>query len=201
MTFLGMVSHKKYREWRNPTQFLPCFHFHEIHESKPINAPAREMIQAVKNFEMSDDLFINTLSRIRNLPVNLLQNISNSNKTQNHNFGLKTFTILDENDHEISMGLTGRFWQADLGIIHQPNFESFIRFNDNKSAKLVLRFWVKENPNGHRSLVTETFTFCPDKKIQKIFTLYWLIIRPASGFIRKRMLSTIINKLKNKALS
>ncbi|MDX8001042.1 hypothetical protein FE394_18060 [Xenorhabdus sp. Reich] len=193
MTFLGLVSHKKYQKWKNPTPFLSCFHFHERHESKSVNAPARSMIQAVKSFDISDDVFIHTLSNIRNLPGYILQKKS---KNSNDRFNLSTFTILKENDHEISFGLTGRFWQADLGIIHQPNLESFIRFDDNTSAKLVLRFLVKEHSNGHRSLITETFAFCPTEQTKKLFTLYWLTIRVASGFIRKRMLSFIIKKFK-----
>ncbi|MDC9612709.1 hypothetical protein PSI19_02190 [Xenorhabdus khoisanae] len=197
MTFLGIVSHKEHKKWQYPTPFLPYFHFYETHESKPINAPAREIIQAVKKFDISDDLFINALINIRSLPIYLLRKLSNSKKFQHHDFGLETFTILNENDHEISMGLTGWFWQANLGIIHQPDRESFMSFNDDTSAKLVLRFLIKEYPHGYRSLVTETFIFCPNKKTQNIFTLYWLAIRPASGFIRKRMLSTIVRKFKN----
>ncbi|WP_323861593.1 hypothetical protein [Xenorhabdus doucetiae] len=194
VTFLGIVSSKEHKTWKHPTPFLPFFHFYEIHESKPINAPASELIQAVKDFETPDDLLIKTLLAIRNTPDYLLNKIKRKNR--NHEFGLKTFTVLNENSHEISMGLTGRFWQMDLGIIDQPNLESFMHFDDNKSAKLVLRFFVKEHLDGYRSLVTETFVFCPTNNIKKIFTLYWLIIRPASGFIRKRMLSAIINKLK-----
>ncbi|MDC9593263.1 hypothetical protein [Xenorhabdus sp. IM139775] len=194
MTFLGIVNSKEYKTWKYPTPFLACFHFYEIHESKPINAPASEIIQAVKNFETPDDLFIKTLLIIRNSPDYLLK--KTKRKDKNHEFGLKTFTVLNENSHEISMGLTGKFWQMDLGIIEQPNLESFIQFDDNKSAKLVLRFFVKEHLDGYRSLVTETFVFCPNNHIKKIFTLYWFIIRPASGFIRKRMLSAMINKLK-----
>ena len=39
--------------------------------------------------------------------------------------------------------------------------------------------------------VVETRVFCPDRTSQLKFTPYWLVIRPASGFIRRRMLSTI----------
>ncbi len=91
-----------------------------------------------------------TLSKIRNVPAYLFN--KSGRKNNNQEFGLKTFTPLNENSHEISMGLTGRFWQADLGIIHQPDLESFINFDDHKSAKLVLRFLVREHLNGYHSL-------------------------------------------------
>ncbi|PHM24734.1 hypothetical protein [Xenorhabdus ehlersii] len=196
MTFLGIVNSKEYKTWKHPTPFLPYFHFHEIHESESIKIPAKEIIQAVKDFEMTDDLFIKTLSKIRNMPTYLINKLGRKNNNQE--FGLKTFTPLNENSHEISMGLTGRFWQMDLGIIHQADLESFINFDDHKSAKLVLRFLVREHLNGYHSLVTETFIFCPNDNVKKKFTFYWFIIRPASGFIRKRALSVIIKKLKNK---
>ncbi|OKO97964.1 hypothetical protein [Xenorhabdus eapokensis] len=59
MTFLGIVNSKEYKIWQHPTPFLPCFHFHESHESESIKIPAKEIIQAVKDFAMTDDLFIN----------------------------------------------------------------------------------------------------------------------------------------------
>ncbi|WP_338802977.1 hypothetical protein WDV76_11065 [Xenorhabdus griffiniae] len=69
MTFLGIVNNKEYKTWKHPTSFLPCFHFHKIHESESIKIPAQEIIQAVKDFEMTDDLFIKTLSKMRNVPT------------------------------------------------------------------------------------------------------------------------------------
>ncbi|MBD2793125.1 hypothetical protein [Xenorhabdus szentirmaii] len=178
MAFCGFVSRQEYQEWKNPTSLLPCFHFYERHESKKINAPAKKIIQEVKNFNFSDDIFINILSGLRNILSYFFKKTPN-NHIQDEPFGLNTFTLLSESDNEISMGSTGRFWRADLGIIPQPDLASFMNFNDDSAAKLVLHFFVKPHPDGYHSLVTETFIFCPNKKVKTQFTPYWLTIGPA----------------------
>jgi hypothetical protein len=50
---------------------------------------------------------------------------------------------------------------------------------------------VQHQPDGLTLLVTETRVFCPDRASLLKFTPYWLLIRPVSGLIRRRILSSI----------
>jgi hypothetical protein len=68
---------------------------------------------------------------------------------------------------------------------------AFMTFNDPRVARLVLRFQVIEQPQGAPALRTETFVFCPNARTRWLFTPYWLAIRLASGWIRRRTLATI----------
>ncbi|MFC0267065.1 hypothetical protein [Kushneria aurantia] len=58
-------------------------------------------------------------------------------------------------------------------------------------ARLVLGFQVAGMENGARRLTTETRVFCPDRASRRQFTPYWWLIRPVSGLLRRRMLSSI----------
>jgi hypothetical protein len=48
-----------------------------------------------------------------------------------------------------------------------------------------------EAPQGGHALQTETFVYCPSRSTMLMFTPYWLAIRLASGWIRRRTLNAI----------
>ena len=57
-------------------------------------------------------------------------------------------------------------------------------------ARLALNFSVAQTDQG-QTLTTQTRVFCPDDESLRRFRPYWLLIRPASGFIRRRLLQRI----------
>jgi len=195
MTILGFVSEEECQGWRGGTPYLPSFSFYEKHESAPFNAPAVDIIRAVKEIDMLEDPVIARLHAIRQFPERLVETLFSQSKPEKESFGFHTFIPLYEDSHEISKGLAGRFWRLDMGIIQGLDDKTFIALNDSQAAKLVLRFLVIEHPNGLRSLRTETFIYCPNSRIKRWFACYWGAIRPASGWIRMRMLDTIRHKL------
>ena len=69
--------------------------------------------------------------------------------------------------------------------------EAFVRHDDPRDAKLVLRFEVVGLSSGTRLLRTETFVHCPSTRTRLLFLPYWLAIRLASGWIRRRTLAAV----------
>ncbi|ROR10105.1 hypothetical protein [Erwinia sp. JUb26] len=61
-------------------------------------------------------------------------------------------------------------------------------------ARLVLHFQLLAEGDAWR-LQTETFINCPDKATRLKLLPYWLLIRTASGIIRRRTLAAIQRQL------
>ncbi|MEK6748146.1 MAG: hypothetical protein AABY83_02915 [Pseudomonadota bacterium] len=193
-----MVRRGDHLEWVASSPFLPAFSFYEIHESGVINAQPEEIIAAVSALNMRDDLVADVLLSIRELPSKLMRKFRTAQQQQQEQmatFGFETFTLLQRTSHELSLGLVGRFWRPDLNISHISNASAFELFDDPRAAKLVLRFLVVEHQPGIRTLRTETFVYCGDTRTRMLFAPYWLAIRCASGWIRRRTLASIQRQL------
>ena len=101
------------------------------------------------------------------------------------------FAVLgDLPQQELVLGLVGRFWTlaGDIQCIDAEHFETF----DRKGyAKAAWNFTLSPQTNGTTRLATETRVYCLDDRSRRRFRLYWLIIGPFSGSIRKEMLRIV----------
>ena len=95
-----------------------------------------------------------------------------------------------DGDREIVAGLIGKFWRPDFGLVVVDGPSEFLACNPPKTAKLTIGF-VAEQLGEVTLLTTETRVYCPDRYSLTMFFPYWLIIRPVSGFLRRRALETI----------
>lgn len=189
MTILGWVSEKDRHQTLCHTPYLPVTHFYEKHQSAPIDASPHAIISAVANYDMRNDRVANALMTVRELPGKALR-LGRPPATLQPEFGLHTFTLLQRQDNQISFGLTGRFWRPDMGIITLEDAADFERLQGNGVARLVLHFHLLPQGDAWR-LCTETFIGCPDTRTRLKLLPYWLLIRAASGLIRRRTLAAI----------
>lgn len=196
MAFLGFVSERQCRGWQDASVYLPAFSFYEKHQSEPIDAAPEAIIQAVLSLDMAEDPIIRRLLMLRQLPGTVRQTLFKTElTTPPAAFGFDTFTLLHQDSHEVSLGLAGRFWRPMLGVNKLATAEDFHQFNDQKAAKLVLRFKVIPEASGLAMLRTETFIWCPTSQVKARLAGYWAMIRPASGWIRRRTLLSVQRKL------
>lgn len=196
VAFLGFVSERECRSWQDASLYLPAFSFYERHQSAAIDAAPEALIQAVLSLDMAEDPIIRRLLMLRQLPGHLRQWLSGTEPaTSPAAFGFDTFTLLHQDSHEVSLGLAGRFWRPMLGVNKLATAEDFHQFNDQKAAKLVLRFKVIPEASGLAMLRTETFIWCPTSQVKARLAGYWAMIRPASGWIRRRTLLSVQRKL------
>lgn len=176
--------------------FLPAFQFRERHASVADASPAA-LLDAVLLPGANDDPWARTFIRLRELPDRLLGSLgAKSGLAQRPGFGIDDFMMLGRDaDREIAFGLIGRFWQRDYGLVplDQPALE-FANFSEPGLAKLVLNFSTEVLPDGRTRLSTETRVHCVDRNAQRRFTPYWLLIRPVSGLIRRRLLSLLCDQ-------
>ncbi|MBY4867335.1 hypothetical protein DIE14_06965 [Burkholderia sp. Bp9017] len=193
MKALGIVSESSTRESAHKPPFIPSFGFHEVHESQPIGAAAARIIDAVASLDMRTDPVVDALLTVRELPTALVRTLRDgpARGGERARFGFDTFTLLHRDDTSLSLGLVGRFWRPALDVRTIADATAFVRHDDPRDAKLVLRFEVVGLAAGAHVLRTETFVHCPSARTRWLFTPYWLAIRLASGWIRRRTLTAV----------
>jgi hypothetical protein len=175
------------------TAFLPSYSFYECHTSGVIAAPPERIVEAVMQLDMRSDPVVDSLLRIREWPAGVLRRLGVARDTSGARqpFGLHTFTVLSRDQDAISLGLVGRFWRPDFGLVAIADTEAFLNVNRPGVAKLVLRFQAQPCGPGRYRLRTETFIYCPTWRTRMAMTPYWLAIRVASGWIRRRALARV----------
>ncbi|MGC2774240.1 MAG: hypothetical protein WA418_01240 [Bradyrhizobium sp.] len=170
--------------------FLPNYQFSERHETLVRCAPS-ELLDLIQSWEPPRDRFTAFAMTLRQTPARLMHRLSPERHRAPLPFSLKSFTPLGrDGDRAMVGGLIGQFWRNDFGLVRIASPEAFIAFDAPRTPKLVLGFLVE--PEGQLTrLVTETRVHCPDRYSWLMFMPYWLVIRPASGLIRRRMLGAV----------
>lgn len=179
------------------TSFLPSFSFYECHTSGLVAAPPERAVEALTQLDMRTDPVIDRLLRLREWPTDVARRFGVAGQAQGPRkpFGLDAFTPLSRERDAISFGLVGRFWRPDFGLVPVADAQAFLRLDRTDLAKLVLRFEaVPDGPGGCR-LRTETFVYCPSWSTRLAMTPYWLAIRLASGWIRRRTLAMVARSI------
>lgn len=169
-------------------RYLPHHQFSEEH-SRFIPATPTQVLDAVSRPEVVDDPIARGLIALRELPNRFAGRLGLASKLQDRpSFSIANFTFLDrDGDQEVAFGLAGRFWQSDYGLVDVHDAKAFDALDASGIAKLVMNFTAEPQDSG-TLLTTRTRVWCGDAAAQRRFRLYWLLIRPASGLIRHRLL-------------
>jgi hypothetical protein len=161
---------------------LPEYQFVERHHIA-IAAPPGRVLDVADAYDPDQDALIHGLIRLRQYPARLLGRAKD--------FGLGHFLRLGrEADRELVLGLAGKFWEADFGLAQLADPAAFAAYREAGAARLTLNFRVTPTAAGCR-LDTETRVHCHDERARRRFAPYWLLIRPFSGLIRRRMLAGV----------
>lgn len=175
-------------------RWLPGAQFSERH-SVPVQGDPAAIIAAIAALDDADDAVIRVMLQLREAPARLWDIIGGHSTLRGRpRFGLRDFTVLDRSDSHIVLGLVGRFWRLDFGLIRMTSPEMFRLFAQPGTPRLVMAYSVEQGPTGQR-LVTETHVLCPDRRSRLMFLPYWCAIRLGSGTIRKRLLRLVRNKV------
>jgi len=159
-------------------KYLPKYTFNEFHEIV-VNSPIENVYDVTKDFDLSKSQIITFLFRIRGLPTKRLN-------LQNFIDDIG-FTNLEENyPYESLVG----FW-ARVKIAPIPSYEDFIKNSISPWIKVVWNFQFEKLVKDETKVSTETRVLCVAPITKFTFGLYWFIIKPFSGLIRKKMLKII----------
>jgi hypothetical protein len=101
------------------------------------------------------------------------------------------FTLVAEDPpREVVLGLVGAFWRLRGGVRH-ADADSLRQSPPRGTARAAWSFWVTQRTDGSCLLSTETRVQCADPASRRRFKLYWVVVRPGSGLIRRLMLRAI----------
>lgn len=162
-------------------EFLPQYDASERHATE-ICAPVERIYAAVENLDMSQSPIIRGLFRLRGMPpasVTLrgLQRIG--------------FVLLaEEPNREIVLGLVGKFW-TPTGDLQRVDAAAFRAFNKAGYAKTAWNFALAPRADSTVTVTTETRVLCLDERSRNRFRLYWLVVGPFSGWIRREALQIV----------
>lgn len=161
-------------------KYLPKYTFNEFHEIV-VNSPIENVYHVAKDFDLSKSAMITFLFKLRGLPTKRL-NLQNFIE----DIG---FTNLEENfPYEILVG----FWTR-VKIEKIPSFDDFSNNSISPWLKVVWNFQFEKMEENKTRVSTETRVLCVAPITRFTFGAYWIIIKPFSGLIRKKMLEIIKN--------
>jgi hypothetical protein len=178
---------------------LPVFDAVERH-SIVVNAPADRVYTAIRTTDFARSPIIGFLLALRALPAlvtsprDTLRRLGARRRAGEmtlDTFLRRGFVLLDEQQgRELLIGLVGRFWRAS-GELRPTDARSFRGPQEPGTAQAAWNFSVEPVGPGRTRLATETRIRCADAAARARFRLYWLLVRPGSGLIRRLMLRAI----------
>lgn len=181
-------------------KYLPVYQFSEKHEIL-ISAPPEVIYKSIRTANFAESIFVRGLFALRLLPLIFIRPVRAIERIKERrsmtirlsDFEMAGFHVVEEvYPKELVIGLEGKFWTMNGGmkIISR---ESFMTVQSPDVARAVWNFRI-ENYDGIEEkyrLITETRVSCTGNETLRKFKLYWYIIRPWSGLIRRYILRAI----------
>lgn len=148
---------------------MPRWQFRERHEIH-IDADPQRIYDAIRAVRADEITFFRTLTWIRRGGRNLPEGILNAGKTK---------PILD-----VATETTFRYLADD------PPHEIVVGTCIARGVDAAMNFLIIPEARGCR-VTTETRVFAAGAKARRRFALYWFVIRPGSGIIRRMWLRAV----------
>ena len=178
-------------------QFLPQWDARERHQIR-IQAAPEQVFRALRAADLARHSVVRALLLLRALPVALTDSSRRrqlrarvSQPITVAEFEEQGFCILAEDPpHELLIGLEGAFWMPS-GELRPVDPVSFREPVPASVARAAWNFRIAPVASGSCVLHTETRILTGDVWARRRFRLYWLLVRPSSGLIRRLMLRAI----------
>lgn len=162
-------------------EYLPLFHFSETHATE-VNAPVSVVYSSFLACDLGRSAIVRFLFRLRRLPECEM----NIEGLQQIGFRM----LARHEDREIVFGLIGKFWTFSAVILPFQS-EKFVSFDGEGYAKAAGNLLAVPITSHRTRLITETRVQCTSSWSRVRFALYWSLIRPFSGLIRREWLRLI----------
>jgi hypothetical protein len=164
--------------------FLPTYDFAERH-SAVVAAPRDAVRRATEEWQPTDSLLWRALLRMRGLgsPKGGLRQWAES----------MGFLCLADGEEEIVYAQAGRFWSLNerAALVSPRTPEELLALDDPRVAVAAMSVRMEPLAPDRTRVVTETRIRALGPHARRRFRLYWLLIRPFSGLLRRSMLAGI----------
>jgi hypothetical protein len=105
--------------------------------------------------------------------------------------GTGFFVLAEVPDKELVLGVAGRFWRPDGGRCADLTPQQFPEFSRLGYAKVAWNFRLQSKSAKTTVLSAETRIKCFGRQALWKFRLYWSVVGPFSGVIRKAILRRV----------
>jgi hypothetical protein len=182
-------------------RFVPVADFSEVHSAWVPASPERAL-DAVKAVEPGELPVTRLFFAARFLPARLLRRrrepLLRAGTPLYELMRAEGFVLLgEEPGREVVFGVVGRFWTlrgGSSGVVDTS--EGFLAFDAPGYAKAAMNFLAEPEGAGSR-IRTETRVATTDAPTRRIFSRYWLFVRPGSGLIRREWLRAAKRRLEH----
>ena len=164
-------------------EVLPRFDFGSRH-ARHVEAPPEWVVQAINVMTLGRAAsFLLRLRGVRPPGGSLREVLTGSG-----------FTVLaEEPDVEVVAGIYGKFWalREQAHLVPPRDVEEFRAFDRPGWAQGAISLRIEPREDGSSDVITETRVRCVDAAARALFSAYWFLIRPASGWLRRDFLRRV----------
>jgi hypothetical protein len=177
-------------------KFLPAYHFRERHR-RVIVAPRDAVWDAIGALTLAEMPVAGALFTLRSLPARLAGRPGLPHVQ--HQPVLAQFLdsgfvrLAEDPPREFVFGLIAQMWKWRGESAEISNGAEFLAFERPDFVKVAMNFRLSDTVGG-TWLKTETRVLATDARARRGFARYWLLIRPASGLIRRVWLQAIARR-------
>jgi hypothetical protein len=167
-------------------EWLPQYQVCSCH-SVLVRASVEKTYAALKHANFSDLPIVRGLMRLRGYRIGHGRNPESDTQPIGYGSFLELAMIPQR---EIVLGIAGRFWRPDGGIVRGLTPAEFGDFHREGHARAVWNFSLAP-ADGGTQLGTETRVQAFGRSATMKFRMYWIFVRPFSGMIRNAMLNQV----------
>jgi hypothetical protein len=172
-------------------QILPEWDFRERHASTVRASPERAL-RAAREVTAREAPLFRALIALRGLPARLFgerRHRPADRPILEVALAGGFLLLAEELGRELVVGTIGQFWRATgAGGPRVADAAAFLRFREPGFTKAVMNFHATDESRGRARLSTETRIQATDERARLRFALYWTLVRPGSGLIRREWL-------------
>ena len=159
------------------------------HHQTRIAAPPERVWQALLAQDLAASRLTKALLFLRGYGRRVFHGTDGTFPERLERFG---FTKLDEiPGRELVFGLAGKFWRWDGGLRPIPDRGAFLAFAEPGCVKAAWNLAIGAADGTSCELSTETRIAYFGPAVRRKFRLYWRLVAPFSGAIRRALLSRI----------
>lgn len=163
-------------------QVMPDYDRSEVHRRRTA-APASALWDAIHELNADELTAMRVLMGLRTLG----RKVGEDDRTVLEGFKRMGFReVADDPGRELVVVGIGQFWKPSGGLRKVTGKEQFLDFDEPGYAKAAFNFRIEDG-----ELSTETRIAGTDAQASRRFGLYWLLIRPGSGLIRREWLRAL----------
>lgn len=169
--------------------WLPRFDVNERHEVELRLGPAAAL-ELVLSLPAAGDPIVRLLVAARGM--------TGRSETLERFFLAHRFVVLEQTPTSWVAGAVGAVWRPRAGLVPLRDADAWRAASVPGTVKAAVEFRAEPVARGSR-LSTETRVLAADARARRAFRLYWLVIGPFSGLIRRRWLAAAAIALANRA--